>query len=152
MLFLLVCFFAFSSSRCITREEGLYLGMCENYVTYPIYVNDNVSSINSNNNFVIQTWMNQMVPMIKYVDLVPIQCALKYPTCINGLPSRICRSNCSAALSGGLGYLYYNPCNTIIFYDDSLNDGSMCTTVLASDASRLFISMMVLVSVLFIMI
>ena len=60
-------------------------------------------------------------------------------------------SNCSNAFSSTASY-DYKPCNAKFFYDDSNNDGSMCTRVLASDASRLFMSITVLVSVLFIII
>lgn len=151
MIILLFFFIAFSSGRCINKEEGLYLGMCDDYVTYPIYVNDNVSS--NNNNFVIRTWLNQILSFKILVDTLPIQCALSYPTCVNGQPSGICKSNCTSVFSRYLqNGVIYNPCNTKIFYEDSKNDGSLCTRVLASDASRLFMSMMVLLSVLFIII
>ncbi len=151
MMLLIFCFLiSISSARCVGVEEGLYLGMCEGYVTYPIWINDNNSAIN--NNFVIETWLTQIMKRITF-DTVPIQCALTYPTCVNNRPVGICKSNCSSMFSyytnGGYNY---DPCSIRIFTDDSANGGTLCTKVLFSNASRIFVSIVGLMSLLFILI
>ena len=119
------------NAKCIDKEEAAYLGVCNEYVTYPIWLDDNVV-VATNNAYTIDRWINEVVSRYVY-NLTPFQCALMYPTCYNGLPKRPCLSDCRRLLDGYLrSGPNINPCNNKIFYDDIASNNSLCTRILSS--------------------
>lgn len=132
-MFLLTLYFAISFSKCVNNYT--YLGICDGYVIYPFWINDDSDKIvNANNNFIIDTWIKQLPIIYKlHFDTVPIQCAVTYPLCVQDKPVGICKSNCSNVLQLRTDGLRYDPCSLKIFQDDSR--GQICTKIISSSAS-----------------
>lgn len=138
-------------AKCIGANESQYLGICNEYATYPIWIDDD-KTLSNNNVQIVNSWLSQMTNVKVVTDSITLQCALLYPTCIDGVPSRVCRSNCTSIFSNFLksSNANYNPCNTKIFYDDSTNNGSQCTRIIAASSARETVaSFLVLFAVLF---